>query len=72
MTRGRADDLPEMLAPSPRPPMTPVEAALLDLLNRTADLEQVVKAQAEVIRRQQLRLDQLEAAAIDRRRGRAA
>jgi hypothetical protein len=52
--------------------MTPVEAALLDLLNRTADLEQVVKAQAEVIRRQQLRLDQLEAAAIDRRRGRAA
>lgn len=71
MSRGRAADLPDMLAPSPRPPMTPVEAALLDLLNRTFELEQLVRAHAEVIRRQQLRLDHQEAELIALRSRRA-
>jgi hypothetical protein len=57
--------LPEFLAPPPRSPLTPTEAALLDLLNRTFELEQITKAQAEVIRRQQMRLDHLEAELIE-------
>jgi hypothetical protein len=47
--------------------MTPVEAALLDLLNRTFDLEATLAAQAEVIRRQQQRLDHLERELVELR-----
>ncbi len=60
MTRQPESNLPAFLVPPATAPMTPVEAALLDLLDRIAVLEQVVAAQAEVIRRQQLRLDSLE------------